>query len=113
MKLKDRPQGGGYKTGGWKRPLGIALGATAYYHNNMTTITCKIPKELDAGLEAAARQRRVTKSQIVRDALVASLRKAKPKVSAFDLVKDLCGVIKGGPRDYASNPKYLKGFGGK
>jgi predicted DNA-binding protein len=79
----------------------------------MTTITCKIPKEIDARLEAAARQRRVTKSQIVRDALLANLRKAKPKLSAFDLVKDLCGVIKGGPRDYASNPKYLKDFGGK
>lgn len=78
----------------------------------MTTITCKISDDVSAHLEAAARQRRVPKSQIVREALAASFRKAKPKVSAFDLIKDACGIIKGGPKDYASHPKHLKGFGG-
>jgi predicted transcriptional regulator len=41
----------------------------------MTTITCKIPDEVSARLEATARQRRVPKSQIVREALVAVLKK--------------------------------------
>ena len=77
----------------------------------MTTITCKIPDKISAHLEAAARQRRVSKSQIVREALAASFRKNKPQVSAFDLIKDLCGVVKGGPKDYASHPRHLKGFG--
>ena len=77
----------------------------------MITITCKIPDEVGARLEAVARQRRVPKSQIVREALAASFRKNKTKVSAFDLIKDVCGVAKGGPKDYASHPKYLKGFG--
>lgn len=77
----------------------------------MTTITCKIPDEVRAHLEAAARQRRVPKSQIVREAIVASLRKKKPSVSAFDLIKDACGIIKGGPKDYASHRRHLKGFG--
>jgi predicted DNA-binding protein len=77
----------------------------------VTTITCKIPDEVSARLEAAARQRRVPKSQIVREALAATLKKKKPAVSAFDLMKDACGIIKGGPRNYASHPRYLRGFG--
>jgi hypothetical protein len=77
----------------------------------MTTLTCKIPDKLSAHLEAAARQRRVSKSQIVREAIVASLRKKKSGVSAFDLIKDACGIIKGGPRDYASHPRHLREFG--
>jgi hypothetical protein len=79
----------------------------------MTTITCKIPDKVSAHLTALARQRRVSKSQIVREALSATLRKSSPKVSACDLVKDVAGIIKGGPKDYASHSRYLKGFGAK
>ncbi|CAN5782760.1 hypothetical protein BH20VER1_BH20VER1_05160 [soil metagenome] len=77
----------------------------------MTTITCKIPDKISAHLEATARQRRVPKSQIVREALVASFRKSKPSLSAFDLIKDVCGMVKGGPKDYASQRRHLQGFG--
>lgn len=76
----------------------------------MTTITCKIPDKISAHLEALARQRRVSKSQIVREALAATFRKGKSRVSAFDLMKDVCGVVKGGPKDYASHPRHLQGF---
>jgi hypothetical protein len=38
-------------------------------------------------------------------------RDAQPTVSAFDLVTHLCGSIKGGPEDLATNPECLKGFG--
>ena len=77
----------------------------------MTTLTCKIPDKLSAHLDAAARQRRVSKSQIVREAIAASLKRKKTTVSAFDLIKDACGIIKGGPKDYASDPRYLREFG--
>ena len=77
----------------------------------MTTITCKIPDKISAHLEAIARQRRVSKSQIVREALTATFRKGKSQLSAFDLMKDVCGIVKGGPRDYASHRRHLKGFG--
>jgi metal-responsive CopG/Arc/MetJ family transcriptional regulator len=77
----------------------------------MTTITCKIPDKLGAHLDAAARQRRVSKSQIIREAIVAILRKKKPALSAFDLMKDACGIVRGGPKDYASNSRHLKDFG--
>lgn len=90
---------------------GIARCVIPYYHKSMPTITCKIPDDVSAHLEAAARQRRVPKSQIVREALAASLKKTKSKLSAFDLMKDACGIIKGGPKDYASHPRHLKDFG--
>jgi predicted DNA-binding protein len=77
----------------------------------MTTITCKIPDKLSAHLAAAARQRRVPKSQIVREAIAASLKNKKTTISAFDLMKNACGIIKGGPKDYASHPRHLGGFG--
>jgi len=91
--------------------FGIAQCAIRYYSTVVTTITCKIPDELGAHLEVAARQRRVPKSQIVREAIVASLKRKKTTVSAFDLIKDACGIIKGGPRDYASHRRHLRGFG--
>ena len=79
----------------------------------MTTITCKIPDHLDAKLEAAARQRRVPKSEIVREALEQRLvaRRGRGKTSAFDLVKSLCGSLNG-PTDLSANAAYLEDLGG-
>ena len=34
----------------------------------------------------------------------------KPR-TAFDLMKDSCGVVASGVKDLATNPKYLKGLG--
>ena len=79
----------------------------------MTTITCKIPEDLAAGLEELAREERCSKSDLMREALEARLkvRHRNRPVMAFDLVKHLCGSIKGGPSDLATNPEHLKGFG--
>ena len=79
----------------------------------MTTITCKIPRQLDALLAAEARKKRVSKSQLVREAIQERFKRQKSKQPprAIDLVRDLCGVIKGGPRDMSSNPKYLEDLG--
>jgi len=39
-------------------------------------------------------------------------RAAKPKkVTAHDLLKDLCGIIEDGPSDLSTNPKYFEDFG--
>ena len=79
----------------------------------MTTITCKIPEKLNAELEAIARRRRTSKSVILREALEsktkASTRSSKP--TAHDLVKHLCGTLRGLPKDLSTNPKYMEGFG--
>jgi len=78
----------------------------------MTTITCKIPEQLDAMLEAMARQRRVPKSTIVREALEQQLKYERNVASptAYDLAKVVCGTLSG-PSDLATNPKHMKGFG--
>jgi len=79
----------------------------------MTTITCKIPDELNEQLEAEASRKLLPKSVLVREALERSLkhRKESRGKTAFDRVKNLCGIIKEGPTDLSTNPKYMKDFG--
>ncbi|MBI3879727.1 MAG: ribbon-helix-helix protein, CopG family [Verrucomicrobia bacterium] len=79
----------------------------------MTTITCKIPDGLDSELEAVAEKRKVSKSVVVREALEANLhaQRAAANLSAFDLMRDACGVVKGGPADRSTNKRHLKGYG--
>ncbi len=79
----------------------------------MAIITCKLPEELAAELEALARTERRTKSAVLRDALEDRLRaRRKTRVLlASDLVKHLCGAMEGGPGDLATNPEHLRGFG--
>jgi hypothetical protein len=77
------------------------------------TISFKIPQELLAELERAAKARRVPKSVVVRESLETTLR---PRVrgrrtSCFDLARDLAGSVTGLPPDLADNPKYMEGFG--
>ncbi|MEY2429805.1 MAG: hypothetical protein QOJ40_2690, partial [Verrucomicrobiota bacterium] len=31
--------------------------------------------------------------------------------SLHDRMKDVCGILKGGPRDLSTNPKHMEGFG--
>lgn len=79
----------------------------------MTTITCKVPEKLAAQLDALARTERRSKSAVVREALEERLKtkRRRGQVTAYDLVKHLCGSIKDGPSDLATNPKYMEGFG--
>lgn len=87
------------------------IGITIF--DTMTTITCKIPESLNAELEAVAQRKDISKSEVVRQAIEANLEEDKRRgaLSAFDVMQDACGIIKGGPRDLATNPRHLKGFG--
>lgn len=78
----------------------------------MTTITCRIPPELYAALETLARRQRVPKSVIVRRAIeqLARSTRRSSRPTAYDLAKNVCGSLHG-PRDLATNPKYMEGFG--
>ena len=84
-----------------------------YYPRRMSTISLKLPDSLLAQLEQESRARRVSKSQLVRESLEKSFAPREPKdgPSCFDLARDLAGSLKGLPRDLATNPKHLKGFG--
>jgi hypothetical protein len=78
----------------------------------MTTITCKIPVNLDAKLEALARRERVSKSTIVRQAIEQRLRRAGNTAAprAYDLIKHLCGSLRG-PTDLSTSPRHMESFG--
>jgi predicted transcriptional regulator len=79
----------------------------------MVTITCKIPEELNEKLEAEASRKMLSKSAIVRQALERPLKKSRSdrQPTAFDAIKNLCGIIKDGRTDIPTNPKYMSCFG--
>jgi hypothetical protein len=76
----------------------------------MQTISFKLPDDLLADLEREAKERRLTKSVLVRRSLETALRRRRAG-SCFDLAQDLAGSLKGLPRDLAHDPKYMDGFG--
>ena len=80
---------------------------------NMQTISLKLPDDLLSQLDAEAKARHVTKSQLMRESLENMLRKQSPDgtVSCYDLVRDLAGSVRGLPPDLADNPKYMDDFG--
>lgn len=79
----------------------------------MKSISLKLSKGLDAKLTSAAKQRRTTKTAIVRAALEHYLaRQAEPRPESFAaLAKDLIGIASGGPADLSYNKKHMEGFG--
>jgi Arc/MetJ-type ribon-helix-helix transcriptional regulator len=79
----------------------------------MQTISLKMPEDLLADLEREAKARRVSKSALVRESVETALRQGSRRggASCYDLARDLEGTARGLPRDLASNPKYMEGFG--
>lgn len=86
----------------------------------MKTITIKVPDFLNETLDAAAADRNVTKSAIVRDLLIhalpakgRSLKRKSAKPSLHDRLKKYQGAGGSGIKDLASNPKHLMEYGRK
>jgi hypothetical protein len=78
----------------------------------MQTISLKFPEDLLAELEREAKARRVSKSALVRESVEVALRqRSRRGASCYDMARDLAGTVKGLPRDLASNPRYMDGFG--
>jgi len=78
----------------------------------MTVVTFKLPKKLAAKLERVAKKERRSKQALLREAIEQRLkpRRTVGRKSGYDLVKHLCGTLKG-PSDLATNPEHMKGFG--
>ncbi|HEU0009631.1 MAG TPA: ribbon-helix-helix protein, CopG family [Verrucomicrobiae bacterium] len=71
----------------------------------------KISKPLDEWLETEARKLGRSKSDLVRETLERR-RDGDGGRSVHDVMKHVCGVIKGGPRDVATRQRrHMKGFG--
>lgn len=80
----------------------------------MNTLTIKISATLEQELLQLSEQAHLSKSELVRRALVAFIAQRKtaaPFVSALEQAGDLVGCFSGGPADLSSNPKYLEDFG--
>ena len=92
---------------------GIVRYVGAHYSYVMPTMSFKLPDVLLCQLESKARARRHTKSQLVRASLEKALARGSEGKggSCYDLARDLAGKPRGLPRDLATNPAYLKGFG--
>ena len=79
----------------------------------MKTISLKVTNDLLRKLERAARERKQSKSDVVRAALKQFLngeRATDRPMSALELAGDLVGCVEG-PGDLSTNPKYMEGFG--
>lgn len=79
----------------------------------MSTISLKLPDHLLELLEKESRARGATKSSLVREALEKALspRSRSGEATCYDLARDLAGSVTGLPRDLATNPKHMEGFG--
>ena len=79
----------------------------------MHSISLKLPASLNVKLDRAAKQRKKSKSVLVREALEEYLSggsAASKQVSALDRAGDLVGCVDG-PGDLSTGPRHMKGFG--
>jgi metal-responsive CopG/Arc/MetJ family transcriptional regulator len=76
----------------------------------MESMSIKLPRSLSARVARLAKQRNVSRTTIVRDALEAYT--TEKGGSAGGAVSDLMGCLKGLPRDLSTHPRHLKGYGG-
>lgn len=79
----------------------------------MKAITVKLPDALRVRLQAEAARRGVSLGAVVREAAETYVVEAptRKRLTAYDLSKDLCGSLRGGPGDLSTNPKYLEELG--
>lgn len=79
----------------------------------MERINVRVAPRLKQQLESEAREKGVSPSEIVRQALEEHVRRHKPGESCYDIAKRLgiIGVFKCGPSDLTTNPAHMEGFG--
>ena len=81
----------------------------------MSTLTIQLSDDLKVELTVAARRSGKTPARFVRETLEQRLKPARIRphnqASLYELSRELCGSVTGGPSDLARNPKHLKGYG--
>ncbi len=90
--------------------FGIVNPPIRYYSAMVKTISLKIDPNLYEWLEKQSKRLGRSKSAITRDALETSRHK-KDAPSCHDLMQDVCGSVRSGVKDLATNKKHMKGFG--
>ena len=81
----------------------------------MKTLSVKLPESLVEWLEAEAALTKQSRSELVREALMAKrsggVASTEPKpLNMADALDALGGTFRG-PKDLSTNPKHLEGFG--
>jgi Arc/MetJ-type ribon-helix-helix transcriptional regulator len=81
----------------------------------MKTLTVRLPEALVAQIEAESRERRISKSDVVRDCLRRAVKGPRRRAASLESIADLIGSVTGLPPDLsARKKKYLKtGYGRK
>lgn len=82
----------------------------------MKTITVRLPEPLAAEIEAESRQRKISKSDVVRERLQSAAQSKRTKAQPLKAIADLIGSVDGLPADLSTRKKwYLKetGYGRK
>lgn len=78
----------------------------------MKTVSLKLPRPLDKLLQTAARERRISKSTLLREAIARHLAPdaKSAKASFAALADDLAGCVQG-PRDLSVGGRHMDGYG--
>jgi metal-responsive CopG/Arc/MetJ family transcriptional regulator len=79
----------------------------------MERINVRVDTRLKQQVEAEAKEKGVSPSEIVRQALEEHVRRHDPQESCYDLAKRLgiIGSAEGLPADLSTNPAHMEGFG--
>jgi Arc/MetJ-type ribon-helix-helix transcriptional regulator len=78
----------------------------------MKMLTVRLPEALVAQIEAEARRRKLSKSNVVRERLTAAGKSRERQPAALDSIADVVGSVDWLPRDLsARTKKYLKSTG--
>jgi predicted DNA-binding protein len=71
----------------------------------MKTTTLQLPEPIYQKAIAKARRLGVSQSKIFRDAIEKDVAEESNGPTMFDVMKDMCGCVKGGPSDVAARHK--------
>ena len=78
----------------------------------MKTLTVRLPEPLVADIEAESRDRKISKSDVVRERLQVAGKSARRQPAAIDAIADLIGSVDGLPPDLSARRKqYLQATG--
>ena len=79
----------------------------------MERINVRVDERLKQELEAEAREKGVSPSDIVRQALEEHMRQRTPRETCLDIARriGILSIYKDAPHDLSTNPEYMEGFG--
>jgi len=72
----------------------------------MKTVTVRLPELLLAEIEAEGRQRKISKSDVIRERLERAKKSSRGHAAHLDDIADLIGSVHGLPADLSSRVDY-------